>query len=176
MAVDLSAARVPKPQTTPAGVNLQALDSDVAGIALAASAATLPGHVDFGIWSTVDRTEYWQRLLDGFGPCGPILPGASRILRDAAGAIVGSVVVTEMPAREWWVGGPWIPEIFVTSEFQGRGLGGLLLGHAVRTCVQAGCGRLGLTVSEGNPARHLYERFGFQAFRATWLIERPALG
>jgi GNAT superfamily N-acetyltransferase len=140
-------------------------------IALSAASATTPDHVDFPVWARMDRVEYWRRLLDGKGPCGAILPEPSRLLRGAGGLIVGAVVVTEMEATGWWAADPWIPELFVVSGFQGRGLGGLLLGHALRACAAAGYERCGLTVSEGNPARHLYERFGFQAFRATWFIE-----
>jgi mycothiol synthase len=175
MAVDLIAARSPAMGSLPIGTRLETLDSEMDGIAAAAAAAVLPGHVDFGIWSGVDRFEYWRQLLAGEGPCGPVLAEASRVVRDQRGAIVGALVVTDMPASEWWAGDPWIPEVFVVSGHQGQGLGGFLVEHAVRACVDGRRRRLGLTVSEGNPARHLYERFGFQPFRATWLIERPAL-
>jgi len=175
MAVDLKAAQTPETRGLPAGFRLQRLDSDIDGIALAAAGAVPPGHVDFGIWSGVDRFEYWRQLLAGEGPCGSVLPEASCLVRDQDGAILGALVVTDMPASEWWPGDPWIPEVFVVSGHQGQGLGGLLVGHAVRACVDGDDRRLGLTVSDGNPARHLYERFGFQPFRTTWLIERPAL-
>jgi len=151
------------------------LDPEMDGIAAAAASAVPLGHVDFGLWSGVDRFEYWRQLLAGEGPCGPVLGEASRVVRDQGGAILGALVVTDMPASGWWAGDAWIPELFVVSGHQGQGLGGLLVGHAVQACVDAGHRRLGLTVSEGNPARHLYERFGFQPFRATWLIERPDL-
>ncbi len=91
---------------------------------------------------------------------------------DHDGEIVGAVAVTHMPESEWWSGDPWIPEIFVVSGYQGRGLGARLIRHAVRACAHAGCQRVGLTVTEGNPARRLYERFGFAPFRTTWLIDR----
>jgi GNAT superfamily N-acetyltransferase len=175
MAVDLRGAKTLETRGLPVGLRLEKLDSDFDGIAVAAAAAVPPGHVDFGIWSGVDRFEYWRQLLAGEGPCGSVLPAASCLVRDQEGAIVAALVVTEMPASEWWAGDPWIPEVFVVLGHQGRGLGGLLVGHAVRVCVDAGSRRLGLTVSEGNPARHLYERFGFQPFRTTWLIERPVL-
>ena len=175
MAVDLRAALTPETRRLPDGFRLETLAPDVDRIALAAADALSPGHVDFGIWSGVDRFEYWRQLLAGEGPCGSVLPAASRLVRDRSGAIAGALVVTEMPASEWWAGGPWIPEVYVVSAHQGQGLGGLLVRHAVRACIDGGYGRLGLTVSDGNPARHLYERFGFQPFRTTWLIERPVL-
>ncbi len=174
MAVDLIAAPTPETRALPAGVRLERVDnSDIDGIALAAADAVPPDHVDFGIWSGVDRFEYWRQLLAGEGPCGSVLPAASCLVRDHEDAIMAVLLVTDMPASEWWAGGPWIPEVFVIGGQQGRGLGRLLVGHAVRACVDGGYRRLGLTVSDGNPARHLYERFGFQPFRTTWLIERP---
>ena len=175
MTVDLQAARTPETRPLPAGLRVDRLDADIDGVALAAANAVPSGHVDFGIWSGVDRFEYWRQLLAGEGPCGSVLPAASCLVRDEDGAIVAALVVTDMPASEWWAGDPWIPEVFVVASHQGQGLGGLLVGHAVRVCVGFGYGRLGLTVSDGNPARHLYERFGFQPFRTTWLIQRPPL-
>ncbi len=171
MVVDLAAVNVTSRLAASAGVLLQALDCDVEGISVAAAAATTPDHVDFAIWSGMDRAEYWRRLLDGKGPCGSILPEPSGLLRGAGDGIVGAVVVTDMEATEWWAGDPWLPELFVVSDLQGHGLGALLLGHALRACADGGYKRLGLTVTEGNPARHLYERLGFQPFRATWFIE-----
>jgi mycothiol synthase len=171
MAVDLDASKVPPAQAAPPEIRLGALDCDAEDIALSAASATTPDHVDFPVWARMNRVEYWRRLLDGKGPCGAILREPSRLLRGRGGLIVGAVVVTEMEATDWWAADPWLPEVFVVSGFQGRGLGGLLLGHALRACAGAGYERLGLTVSEGNPARHLYERFGFESFRATWFIE-----
>ena len=175
MAVDPKAPGTKETRGLPAGFRLERLDSDIDGIALAAAAAVPPGHVDFGIWSGVDRFEYWRQLLAGEGPCGSVFPAASCLVRDQDGAIIAVLVVTDMPATEWWAGDPWIPEVFVVADHQGHGIGGLLIGHAVEACVDGGHRRLGLTVSNGNPARHLYERFGFQPFRTTWLIERAPL-
>ena len=175
MAAELKAVQAPETRELPAGVRLARLDSDIDGIALAAAAAVPPGHVDFGIWSGVDRFEYWKQLLAGEGPCGSVLPAASCLVHDQDHAIIGALVVTDMPTSEWWAGDPWIPEVFVVARHQRQGLGGLMLGHAVDACADAGNARLGLTVSDRNPARHLYERIGFQPFRTTWLIERPPL-
>ncbi len=171
MVVELMAAKAWPPQSAPAGVRLERLDCDAEGLAVAHASATTRDHIDFAIWSGMDRAEYWRRLLEGNGPCGSILPAPSGLFRDSRDGIVGAVVVTEMEATEWWAGDPWLPELFVVSDLQGHGLGALLLGHALRSCAQTGYTRLGLTVSEGNPARRLYERFGFQPFRATWFVE-----
>ena len=145
----------PSPKSTPAGIRLEALSADPQRIAAAAAAATLPGHIDFGIWSGVDRGEYWRQLLAGEGPCGSVIPAASRMVDDHDGEIVGAVAVTHMPESEWWSGDPWIPEIFVVSGYQGRGLGARLIGHALRACAHGDYQRVGLTVTEGDPARRL---------------------
>jgi mycothiol synthase len=173
MVVDLEHAKVLPRHGVPSGLHLGAIDHDAVRLAHAASAATEPDHVDFQIWWGVDRARYWRQLLDGEGPCGPVLPEPSRLVRETDGAIAAAVLVTHMPATAWWAGGPWIPEIFVVAKFQRRGVGGLLLEHALGACARSGDKRLGLTVSQGNPARRLYERFGFRPFRSTWFIERP---
>ncbi|HVC42170.1 MAG TPA: GNAT family N-acetyltransferase [Candidatus Saccharimonadales bacterium] len=171
MVIDLEAATIPRTAPMPRGMRVETLDGDEASLAIAAAGALTPTHVDFAIWAGVDRAEYWGRLLAGGGPCGPVLPAASRLIRDMDGAIAGAAIVTAMNATDWWTGDPWVPEIFVVSMYQGRGVGGLLLEHALDACARAGDKHLGLTVSQGNPARRLYERFGFQPFRSTWLIE-----
>jgi GNAT superfamily N-acetyltransferase len=171
MVVDLAAVELPSRHAAPAGVGVAPLDCDAEGIALAAASATSPEHVDSVTWSGIDRAEYWRSLLDGKGPCGAVLPAASALLRRTGEGIVGAVVVTDMEATAWWAGEPWLPELFVVANLQGQGLGALLLEHALRGCGDVGCAQLGLTVTEGNPARRLYERLWFRAFRATWLIE-----
>ena len=162
MVVDLEHAEVPPRHALPSGLRLGAVDHDAVGLAHAASAATASDHVDFQIWWGVDRAKYWRQLLDGEGPCGPVLPEPSRLVRETHGAIAAAVLVTHMPATAWWV-----------AKFQGRGVGALLLEHALGACARASDKRLGLTVSQGNPARRLYELFGFRPFRSTWFIERP---
>ena len=114
-------------------------------------------------------------MLAGEGPCGSVLVVPSRLVRDAGASIVAAVVVASMPASDWWNGDPWIPEIFVVPQLQGRGLGGVLLAHAMHACADAGHQRLGLTVTDGNPAQRLYERYGFRVFRSTWVIEPHGL-
>jgi GNAT superfamily N-acetyltransferase len=171
MVASLEVSRVPTPRIVE-GVSVEGVESDPKAIAIAASAATPPDHADHEIWLGVDRARYWKQLLAGEGSCGAVLPEPSRLLRSRDGEIVGVVVVAAMRVSDWWPGGPWIPEIFVVPDFQGRGLGGLLLDYAMEACADAGHQRLGLTVTQGNPAQRLYERFGFRTFRSTWFIEQ----
>jgi GNAT superfamily N-acetyltransferase len=170
MVVDLATVGIPAPDIV-AGVSVEALESDPKAIAVAASTATPRDHADHEIWLGVDRTRYWKQLLAGEGSCGWVLLEPSRLVRNPDGVIVAAVVVAAMRGTDWWPGGPWIPEIFVVPDFQGRGLGSLLLAHAMRACADDGHQRLGLTVTHGNPAQHLYERFGFRVFRSTWFVD-----
>jgi ribosomal protein S18 acetylase RimI-like enzyme len=56
----------------------------------------------------------------------------------------------------------WIlHQIQIAPEFQGRGIGGQLIRDLVREARQAGA-PVYLSVLRANPARRLYERFGFE--------------
>jgi len=143
-------------------------------LATAAAAATPPGHVDFATWAAMDRDRYWQTLLSGKGPAGPLEPTASHLLR-SAGIVVGAAAVTVMPRSPWWPGGAWLSEIFVVPRCQNLGLGRRLLVRSLVDAAGAGHERIGLTVTEDNRAVHLYTRLGFSRFRATWFVELPTL-
>jgi ribosomal protein S18 acetylase RimI-like enzyme len=54
-----------------------------------------------------------------------------------------------------------IGELDVAASHRGRGIGRLLLERAESDARAAGCPRLTLTTKIDNPARRLYERFGF---------------
>jgi GNAT superfamily N-acetyltransferase len=172
MVLDLGGASPPEPSALPAGLSLVPLERPAAEIAAAAATATPPGHVDHSTWSLVDRAAYWTRLMAG-DVTGPVLAEPSGLVVGPGRGIVAGLVVTLLESRsEWWPGGPWIPELFVVPALQGRGVGGLLLARAARSCRDAGHRLVGLTVTEGNRARRLYERFGFREARTHWTIER----
>lgn len=101
------------------------------------------------------------------------LEATHALLRDRAGS---QVVVAESPEGErvglLWMGlnrnlvtgeeEAWIYNISVLPQFQGRGIGSLLLAHAEKLAREAGYATLGLMVSWHNErARRLYERSGF---------------
>jgi len=52
-----------------------------------------------------------------------------------------------------------------------RGLGRALVRHAIARCTAAGEVRMGLTVTEGNPAEHLYTALGFARTRTLYVLE-----
>nr|WP_237535987.1 GNAT family N-acetyltransferase [Streptomyces sp. SID3343] len=58
--------------------------------------------------------------------------------------------------------GPWIGEIFRDPDPRYAGLGGRLLRHALGRAAKDGVEAVGLAVTEGNPARAVYERLGFR--------------
>lgn len=90
-----------------------------------------------------------------------------------AGRPVGGVIigVREEPAP--W-GGPWVNDIWVDPQFAGRGIGAALLGQAQWLLARDGFRTLGLVVSQGNPARRLYERSGFRTVMESWTLVLPA--
>ncbi len=160
-----------RPPTEPAGFRLEPVDRAAAELARAAALATPAGHVDHQVWPTFDeRTGYWERLLAG-QTVGALVPAASAVLV-GRGPVAGALIVNEMEAA-WWPGGPWVSEVFVVPRFQRRGLGSLLLAHALAACAAAGRPRLGLTVTAGNPAERLYARLGFECFRMLWVLDWP---
>jgi GNAT superfamily N-acetyltransferase len=92
---------------------------------------------------------------------------------DRENAIVAAVVVTRFESQAaWWPGGPWVAEMFVIPRLQQQGIGSRLLSEAAVACRAARFQWLGLTVSDANPAKRLYERFGFWRARTHWAIER----
>lgn len=171
MAKDLSGDGASRASHSPPYLRMRVLrPGDATDLAAAAALATPPGHVDHATWLSIDRPAYWSALLAGDGPCGPVVDAASRVLVDDSGTVAGCAVVTLMPASAWWPGGPWLPEVFVVPAHQRGGLGDVLVSHAIRVCSTEDHARIGLTVTDGNPARRLYERLGFTPFRSTWVI------
>lgn len=59
-------------------------------------------------------------------------------------------------------GGPWGTELFREPGRDGAGPGGILLRRALAVLAADREASLGLAVTEGNPARSLYERTGFR--------------
>ena len=112
-------------------------------------------------------------LRDVLGPLlagriiGEILP-CSLLAVDADDTVGGGVMVTFFHDR------PWVAEIFRDPARTPSGLGARMLA-AVRTrAADAGYERLGLAVSEGNPARRVYERLGFTVVRSSMTLVIPS--
>ncbi len=99
-------------------------------------------------------------------------PSASALAVEArSGAVLGGIMITTMRPNPLWTG-PWVPDVFVTPAAQRRGIGERLVRYAVAAVAQAGHHGLALSVTDGNPARRVYERVGF---RPTWTFTSVAM-
>lgn len=59
----------------------------------------------------------------------------------------------------------YIEHIAVASNQRGKGIGEMLLAHSEKALIKRGYPSLALAVADGNPAKHLYDRFGFRDIR-----------
>jgi GNAT superfamily N-acetyltransferase len=107
--------------------------------------------------------------LDG-SIVGPLLRDASAEARDASGALAGLIVISMMPPDGEYEGSPWITDICVDPAAQGQGLGRALLAHAIDRVGAEGHPALGLAVTQGSPARQLYEAMGFVERFPAWTL------
>ncbi|MFD4657394.1 GNAT family N-acetyltransferase [Kitasatospora sp. NPDC058444] len=117
-------------------------------------AAFAPGHVDF--YPGEDAQVLAERiapLLAG-KTIGPVLP-SSLLAVDAEDRVVGGLVLTDRD------GLPWVADVFRHPERGYRGLGADLLRRTLGDAAARGHADVTLVVSEGNPARRLYESLDF---------------
>jgi GNAT superfamily N-acetyltransferase len=161
----------PAPPSLPSDLRLRDVtDLGSRPLAVASRAAYTPDHPDTASLAEAERS--YARLLAGEA-AGPLIEPASAVVTAAPGdGVVASIVVTRLGPAPWgWPGGPWVADVFVVPDHQGRGLGRLLLTRAIATCEAAGEPRIGLTVTEGNPAEHLYSALGFRRRRTVFLLD-----
>jgi GNAT superfamily N-acetyltransferase len=143
---------IPEPATPPGwSLHAHAWDDDLAA---ALGAAYGPDHPDRS-----DRVARLRALTEGEGAL-TVLPGATARLRGPDGRSAGQVF-TVRPVPWGGDGLSWVLDLAVTPDGQGRGLGAALLAYAMRGTRAAGLITVGLTVTDGNPARRLYDRMGF---------------
>jgi len=129
-------------------------------------AAYPPDHLDHG-----DRATRLRALLSG-DQALPLLSAASARLRDPDGRSAGQVLtVGPVP----WGDRPcaWVLDLSVAPRGQGRGFGAAMLVHAMHGARAAGLPTLGLTVTDRNPARRLYDRMGFRPSLRTFTMRVP---
>lgn len=174
MVLDLPAATAALDEPDlPAGVALRAGVASVSEMVRARLAAYPPGHPDAGPRGrpAAEHEADVVELLAGRA-AGLMLRDASAVASDAAGALVGAVMVARSGPEPWgWPGGAWVADVLVTPDWQGRGVGRALLRHAIARCTAAGEGRIGLTVTDGNPAERLYRALGFERRRTVYVLE-----
>lgn len=122
-----------------------------------------PGHPDHRPGMPPERErELLAHLMDG-EEIGLLLP-ASQVALRADGTVAGALLLFAFDELAPPLGGPWVGELFAHPEAP-RGTGSALLAAGLAAAARAGLETLGLAVTDGNPARRLYERFGFTEAR-----------
>ncbi|MER7846409.1 GNAT family N-acetyltransferase [Kitasatospora sp. NPDC096077] len=129
-------------------------------------AAFDPAHVDHF------HGDDTQALAERIGPLlagraiGPVLP-SSLLAVDAEDRVVGGAVLTDRN------GLPWVAEVFRHPQRGYRGLGADLLRRAIADAAGHGVADVQLAVSEGNPARRVYEALGFVLLETSLTVIVP---
>lgn len=77
----------------------------------------------------------------------------------ASGPVLGPLLRLENRVPGCW----YVNMLAVFREYRGMGIGRRLLGESERRAVAAGKTEMGIIVEDDNPARRLYEAFGFEA-------------
>ncbi len=135
-------------------------------------AAYPPDHLDFEVRATpAERVaEDLAPLLDG--TYGPLLAASGTVQRTSVGDVPGEVVATCL-VTDRAPAGPWVVDVFRRPEPDYAGLGSLLLRRALALLAQGGWPTLGLSVTEGNPARATYDRLGFRPVLESLTVRLP---
>ncbi|MGV9766084.1 GNAT family N-acetyltransferase [Micromonospora tulbaghiae] len=159
---------VPEPVALPDGWSLGApgWDDDLAeGL----DAAYGPDHPD-GRWQPSDTDEV-RAMFDTGEPVPPLVPASARLI-DPDGRSAGHVLCAgPVP----WTDDDcvWILNLGVAPRAQRRGFGRALLVHALRGARAAGLPSVGLSVVDGNPARHMYDAAGFRTLTRVLTVRIP---
>ncbi|MFG3345936.1 GNAT family N-acetyltransferase [Streptomyces sp. NPDC048018] len=150
----------------PDGLRLAPCDRPAADLFPAWRAAFAPGHPDHDEGGDADVLGTLLAPLLAGDRIGPVLP-CSTLAVDAADRVVAGAVVTDRD------GLPWIATVFRVPGPEGAGLGSVLLRRVLADAAARGLREIELVVSEGNPARSLYERLGFTLTRTSLTVLVP---
>jgi GNAT superfamily N-acetyltransferase len=145
------------------GYRLTDVDRPAADLMDAFRAAYPAGHPDH----RVEPYEQALATIDGYvegREFGPLLRGSGLAVA-SDGVVAGAILVGTLPGDPP-LNGPWIIEVFRHPAHPG-------VGRALieRTLAIADVPALGLMVTEGNPARRLYERLGFRVVFSTQVVQ-----
>lgn len=100
--------------------------------------------------------RFLRNLIDNPG-CGSFDSGNSLLCIGPGGDLCAVLITTRISAETGM-----IPQVSVMRQWQGRGIGSLLLGHYFARAARQGLSRVTLSVSESNRGAHeLYLRLGF---------------
>ncbi|WNG46043.1 GNAT family N-acetyltransferase [Archangium minus] len=169
---DLRAAPAPvawSTPETPGGYQLTAVNRSAEALAPLLLKAYPPGHPDHSGWTPEEARNEVARILAG-ELLGPLLPCSGLALE--GDTVVGACLVTLREGSPPH-GGPWVIEVYRNPAPRYAGLGAALLRRALWLSTQAELPALSLVVSDGNPARRVYERLGFQHVGSSRTLELP---
>lgn len=166
MLCDLPIAR-PVAGAAPDGFRIVPCDRSPAEIFPAWFAAYPPGHPDHRPRDREKALEEELVPLLGGEEIGPLLPCSVLAVRDGSPGtdeVVGGVFATDSNR------GPWIADVFRHPDRSPRGLGALMLSATLARAGADGLAGMGLVVTEGNPARRVYERVGFRVIDSAMTV------
>ncbi|MER7770747.1 GNAT family N-acetyltransferase [Kitasatospora sp. NPDC096140] len=132
-------------------------------------AAFGPGHVDHFPGDDAQALSERLALLLAGNAIGPVLP-SSVLAVDAEDRVVAGLVLTDRD------GLPWVGDVFRHPHRGYRGLGADLLRLTVADAAARGLADVHLVVTEGNPARRVYEALGFRLKDTTLTVIVPDAG
>ena len=105
-----------------------------------------------------ERISFVRKMMDG--KYGTILKDSSHLLTDGS-KIIGASVCTDY-RKLGNTKSSLLVDIFVSKDFRGKGYSGKLLEMSLNGLKKLGFEECQLWVSEGNPARKIYEKEGFK--------------
>lgn len=118
----------------------------------------------------VTATE--ARLQQSLFPSDHSAPAAQCVIAEANGAPAGFALYFYNYSTFLALPGLYLEDLYVKSEFRGRGLGKALLLHLAKIANLRGCGRMEWTVLDWNqPAIDFYEALGARRLKA-WQVCR----
>ncbi len=144
-------ADVPTREGLPGGLEERCLDpgdSAVLGQLMAAAyRGTVDDHGEDDLWH---QDEAVRTLRGHFG--APVFAASFLAVQDER--LIGTCLVTEEPQL-------LLAFALVLPEWQNLGIGTTLIAHSAQALISTGYQEWTLAVTDGSPARHLYERLGF---------------
>ena len=132
------------------------------------AAAYPPSHVDHVPGEI--PLEFLDAVLSGRA-AGPVL--TSSLVAMADGEPIGAVVLTCLRADGPWEGGVFVADLFRDPDPRWTGAGGALLRRALASAAADGAPRAGLSVTEGNPVRRIYDELGFRSIHVSRKTQAP---
>ncbi len=153
----------------PAGLHLTGVERSAEELARLLLAAYPPGHPDCFGWTPEEARQEIAGILAG-RVLGPLLPCSGLALD---GERVAGVCLITLRDGTPPHGGPWVIEVYRHPAPRYAGVGAALLRRALWLATREELPALSLVVSDGNPARRVYERLGFRHVGASRTLELP---